>query len=101
MSMMGTAVGQQEDVTVISNSKDMVDAVDRLLKQLEAAKDKQTNFDRITESPEALAEFINDVAKRCYTCGDGYTTQPAYCPFHRCLRGSDFGITEWLNQEGE
>ena len=58
MSMMGTAVGQQEDVTVISNSKDMVDTVDRMLKAFEAAEDKQTNFERITESPEKLAEWL-------------------------------------------
>lgn len=47
---------------------------------------------------EQLAEFINDVSKKCYTCGEGYTAHPAYCPFHKCLRGSVYGITEWLKQ---
>ena len=28
----------------------------------------ETNFDRITDSPEALAEFIEDVTYRCYGC---------------------------------
>ena len=66
----------------------------------EIEEKKLSNFANITESPEKLAEFINDVSKKCYTCGDGYTKQPHYCPFHKCLRGSEYAIKEWLN-EGE
>lgn len=64
-------------------------------------KKPNTNFEDITSSLERLAEFINDVSKKCYTCGDGYTKQPHYCPFHKCLRGSEYAIKEWLKQESE
>lgn len=62
---------------------------------------KVTNFERITESHEALEEFINDVSKKCYTCGKGYTVHPVHCPFHKCLCGSVYGITQWLKEKYE
>ena len=60
---------------------------------------EQTNEEWLRScNTEQLAEFINDVSKKCYTCGEGYTAHPAYCPLHKCLRGSVYGITEWLKQ---
>ena len=61
----------------------------------------KTNFDRITDSPEALAEFIENVTYKCYGCkvifADG-------CP-HRKRGLAMFCDTEecaeWLKQESK
>jgi hypothetical protein len=54
----------------------------------------KTNFDRITESEEALAEFISTVSN-CETidCED--------CPLLKANCNSKEGIKEWLQKECE
>ena len=62
---------------------------------------KQTIFDRITASPEVLAEFISDITCECWGCKVVYS---ANCPHHN--KGmTDFcdnkSVLEWLKQESE
>ena len=58
---------------------------------------KQTNFDRITASEEALAEFIFAVSDACYGCE--HDESISYdCPFDDCKASKD-SILEWLKQE--
>lgn len=52
-----------------------------------------TNFEKITQSPETLAEFIDRVTQNCIdeTCFD--------CPFNdSCLESN---ILDWLKQQAE
>ena len=54
-----------------------------------------TNFDRITESPEALAEFIFDTGMEC---------APECCPvYEECDPNKDcfLNFLDWLNKEEE
>lgn len=83
-------LGIQEDVTIISTSKDMVNTARELLKKLEAAEEKETNFSRITESPEALAEFIAEDRKECHS---------AICMEGLCDGCTKEGVLKWLKQE--
>ena len=61
---------------------------------------KPTNFDRITQSEEALAEFISNITCECWGCKRVYY---ASCPHYKsgltdfCDRES---ALEWLKQEG-
>lgn len=60
-------------------------------------KIKGTNFQRITESPEALAEFIDKIICHC----SDHDKDCTECPM-RENRNCDYETTlEWLNQEGE
>ena len=58
-----------------------------------------TNFQRITQSEEALAEFISNITCECWGCKRVYS---ASCPHHKsgltdfCDRES---ALEWLKQE--
>ena len=62
-----------------------------------AGEVKQTHFDQITATPEALAKFLIDVRNNCWTCGD--YGQPE-CPFGECVdKSSD--VLAWLRQEAE
>lgn len=59
-----------------------------------AKKPKPTNFDKITESVESLAEFILKVSN-CETneCKD--------CPLSATSCNTEKGIKEWLQEEAE
>ena len=61
-----------------------------------AAKAK-SNFEEITDSPEALAEFIKRLVKSCAWCLDG--GNPPYCPVKgdECIF-NDGVFEEWLKQ---
>ena len=50
-----------------------------------------TNFDRITDSPEKLAEFIADDRMHCH-----FATCDVSC--NGCTKQ---GVLEWLNEESE
>ena len=61
---------------------------------------EQTNFDRITASAEALAEFIDQVTTECYCCGRNRMSiecqkEPCSTEVRYCTK--DF--VEWLKQE--
>lgn len=63
---------------------------------------EETNFDRITASPEALAEFSMRVFKNCAWCLDGGS--PDECPFNAfldCPAESKENMVKWLKQESE
>ena len=66
----------------------------------EVGEVKETNFDRITKSPEALAEWILKISGNCAWCRDG--GNPKFCPCDgkSCLFEDD-GCVEWLKQESE
>ena len=67
------------------------------LEKCSAFKEKQTNFSRITASPEALAEFIDEVLKCCE-----YNDNCAGCPLDwRDQICNKNGIIEWLKQESK
>ena len=58
--------------------------------------EKQTNFDRITKTPEALAEFIIDKLQYC--------KRPVcpICPvWKKCDGVSKDAFVKWLKQESE
>ena len=61
---------------------------------------KETNFDSVTESPEALAEFIGSVLDCCSDeCGEC-----KHCPLGKnCSAIKDFKqiALEWLKQESD
>lgn len=60
----------------------------------------QTNFDKITENPQTLAEFINRATLGCHCCGtDGIDEQKYRCVFGKCSNTEE--IMEWLEQESE
>ena len=70
-----------------------------------------TNYDRITASPEALAEFIYCLIEACdYAAGNGakkisqYANEDANDKRHiELIHGNrDFGeLLDWLNEESE
>ena len=69
-------------------------------KTLRKMKLKATNFDEITATPEALAEFIGSVLDCCSDeCGEC-----KHCPLGKnCSAIKDFKLIalEWLKQEAE
>lgn len=68
----------------------------------EAPREIKTNFQRITASPEALAEFSMRVFKNCAWCLDGGS--PEECPFNAfldCPAESKENMVKWLKQESE
>lgn len=63
---------------------------------------EETNFDRITASPEALAEFSMRVFKNCAWCLDGGS--PEECPFNAfldCPAESKENMVKWLKEKRE
>lgn len=50
----------------------------------------RTNFERITESPEALAEFLAHDRMECHT---------AVCCSISCTGCTKEGVLKWLNEE--
>lgn len=92
------------------NDVERFNAVD-VLKVMEMIKKPSTNFDRITVSPEALAEFIYCLIEACdYAAGNGakkisqYANEDANDKRHiELIHGNrDFGeLLEWINGESE
>ena len=60
---------------------------------------KKTNFDRITKSPEKLADFIYLVSYSCSICKKIYGGKKSKeCPFKECL-DNELDALYWLNKE--
>ena len=80
------------------NDVERFNAVD-VLKVMEMIKKPNTNFDRITASPEALAIFIEDIMMPCYGCN---VESIKNCP-HKKKSGVRFcdrkECFKWLNEE--
>lgn len=97
MNMENRAIGQAEETEVIMTGESVIEGYKKLMKMAENAKDVTTNFDRITESPEKLAEFIDKILCHC----SDHDKDCTECPM-RENRNCDYETTlEWLNQEGE
>ena len=62
--------------------------------------EKQTNFDRITSSPEALAEFINKAEETYERCCKG-DVRCDFCECQWCGIAGRSELVEWLKQESE
>lgn len=61
----------------------------------EAPHEIVTNFDRITESPEALAELMND----CADCNNCPITEKSVCKYN--YENCKEAWLEWLKQESK
>ena len=59
---------------------------------------RQTNFDRITASPEALAEFINKAEETYERCCKG-DIRCDFCDCQWCGIAGRSELVEWLKQE--
>ena len=73
------------------------------IEKCSAFRERQTNFSRITASPEALAEFITGLIGigKCSWCIDGGNPDSCPCDFGKqCLFEGD-GCLELLKQESE
>lgn len=62
-----------------------------------------TNYERITASPKALAEFIQTIAYECGLCLDGGVVK--CCTLGKdnkiyCVNNTE-KLIEWLNRESE
>lgn len=101
---LGRAIGQEEETEVIMTGQSAAEAYKKMLEMAENAKDFTTNFDRITESPEALAATMREVALYCYTCKTSqnawYKKHKDKCPCKLLCEGTK-KFTEWLKQESE
>lgn len=100
MNMENRAIGQEEDVTAVATGGSATECYKKLMKMAENAEQaKRTNFEAITESPEKLAKFIEDVTLICYGCKVVFAEN---CP-HRKRNGVMFCDKEecakWLNEE--
>lgn len=62
---------------------------------LRLIKPKKTNFDRITASPEALAELMND----CAGCNDCPITEKSVCKYN--YESCKEAWLAWLKQESK
>ena len=62
--------------------------------------EKQTNFDRITKTPEALAEFINKAEETYERCCKG-DIRCDFCECQWCGIAGRSELVEWLKQESE
>ena len=85
----GRAIGQEEETEAIMTGESATEAYKKIL-ELANKEDVTTNFDRITESPEALAEFLRSV--RCYC---DYIHNCKKCPTG-CKNGGWLG---WLQEK--
>ena len=56
---------------------------------------KPTNFERVTESPEALAELMND----CADCNNCPVTEKSVCQYK--YKNCKEAWVEWLNEESK
>lgn len=89
--MENRAIGQEEETEVIMTGESAAETFKKILEMAENAEDVTTNFDRITESPETLAEFIAEDRKWCHdiSCSPD------------CTGCTKDGVLEWLNRRVE
>lgn len=73
-------------------------AIEALLSKTE--KEKQTNFQRITSSPEALAKFINKAEETYERCCKGDIRCDS-CDCQWCGIAGRSELVEWLKQESK
>jgi len=64
------------------------------------AHGRETNFDRITASPEALAEFINKAEETYERCCKG-DIRCDFCDCQWCGIAGRSELVEWLKQESK
>ena len=64
------------------------------------AHGRETNFQRITASPEALAEFINKAEETYERCCKG-DVRCDFCDCQWCGIAGRSELVEWLKQESE
>jgi len=64
------------------------------------AHGRQTNFSRITASPEALAEFINKAEETYERCCKG-DVRCDFCDCQWCGIAGRSELVEWLKQESD
>lgn len=86
------------DVDDIDDDKDIKEMLSETIVKIE--NQKQTNFQRISASPEALAEFIGSVLD---CCGDEFG-ECKHCPLDEtCIANKGFKqiALEWLKQESK
>ena len=62
--------------------------------------EKQNNFDRITASPEALAEFVHEAESMYERCCKG-DLRCDYCGCKWCGLAGRKHLIDWLNEESE
>lgn len=66
-----------------------------------------TNFERITESPEKLAEFLDELMSTCGCCipieveKSVSDCDEKLCPHMKENRNCGFDTFEWLKEESE
>ena len=60
--------------------------------------EKQTNFDRITKTPEALAEFINKAEETYERCCKG-DIRCDFCECQWCGIAGRSELVEWLKEK--
>lgn len=61
---------------------------------------KQTNFQRITASPKALAEFVHEAENMCESCVIGdLSCNDCECQWCGC--GGRKDLIDWLNEESQ
>ena len=69
-----------------------------VLKVMEMIKKPSTNFDRITESPEKLAEFVHEAESVYERCAKG-DLNCNYCECQWCGLAGRKELIDWLNEE--
>ena len=62
--------------------------------------EKQTNFDRITKTPEALAKFINKAEETYERCCKG-DIRCDFCECQWCGIAGRSELVEWLKKESK
>lgn len=87
------------DVDDIDDVKDIKEIISETIAKIE--NQKQTNFQRITASPEALAEWIQDAMSYCCRCTADCATACKYYQRHGIVPCAGDGLVEWLKQESK
>ena len=65
----------------------------------ELEEQKQTNFDQVTSSPEALAKFINKAERIFERCCNDSDVRCDFCECQWCGVAGRSELVEWLKQE--
>ena len=101
MNMENRAIGQAEETEVIMTGESAIEGYKKLMKMAENARDITTNFDRITDSPEALAKFLGTwFVLPCKLCEHFRNDK---CTEKISKRHCDDAeaFEKWLNEESE
>lgn len=96
------AIGQEEETEVIMTGESAAEAYKKLMEMAENAEDVTTNFERITESPEALAEYLSDIDYSCIVCPPEHSNR--CCCYENCdleREEAKKAWLEWLEKEAE